>query len=72
MSEEICMVCESSDCELRRPTSGWVKGGTLPDIICSDCLTEWYDPTEKCHDSWESVAEYVRRKRATTGKRVAK
>jgi hypothetical protein len=72
MSDENCPVCKSSERELRRPASGWVKGGMLPGVICSECLLEWYDPTEKQHDSWESVGEYVRRKRATSGKEIAK
>ena len=59
-----CEVCGESEVELRRPCSGWVKDGKLPALICTDCLHEWYDPTEKQHDSWESVGEYVRAKRS--------
>ena len=60
-----CEVCggNENECELRRPASGWVKKERLPSLICSDCFGEWYDPTSKPHDSWESVGEYVRSKR---------
>ena len=61
----ICGVCDCGPetCELRAPAIGWVEDYGLPKVVCSDCLAEWYDGTEKNHGSWESVAEYVRRKR---------
>lgn len=66
----VCKVCngDENECDLRRPLSGWAKDGMLPSLICRDCLGEWYDPTVKPHDSWESVGEYVRSKRLETKK----
>ena len=38
-----CCGRDQKHCDLRKPLSGWVKTYNLPEIICSDCMYEWYD-----------------------------
>lgn len=60
-----CDVCGGSE-DLRKPAIGWVQGGFLPKVICSECFGQWYDG-DQGFDSWEAIGEYVKKRRQKHG-----